>query len=415
MKILWIKAGGLVPLDLGGRIRSYHILTELARKHEVTLFTFYSAPANDPHAQLEGLLHRVICVPLHLPAQRSIGEVAWYVRNALTLRPYQVAKYCRPPVLQQLKALLRSENFDVMVCDFAIAGGAIPWKAHCTKVLFTHNIEAVIWKRHCEIASGPLWKLVSWREYRTMSRAERLYARRADHVLTVSESDREFFSRLVGPKKVSVVPTGVDVDYFRPSTGEEQTGLVFTGAMDWVPNEDGVLYFVREILPRIRRDVPEVTLSVVGREPSARLKALAEGEGGVRVTGRVEDIRPYVHRASVYVVPLRIGGGTRLKIFEAMAMGKAVVSTSIGAEGLPVTHEKNIILADDPNTFADEVVRLLRDSVVRAALGKAARALVEQRYSWRAVAREFEAVLNRLERKPVIGAKDVPSPIKGVQ
>ena len=234
-----------------------------------------------------------------------------------------------------------------------------------------------------------------------MSRAERLYAQRADHVLTVSESDRDFFSRLVDPKKVSVVPTGVDVDYFRPSTGEEQGGLVFTGAMDWMPNEDGVFYFVREILPNIRRDVPEVTLSVVGREPSARLKALAEGECGVRVTGRVEDIRPYVHEASVYVVPLRIGGGTRLKIFEAMAMGKAVVSTSIGAEGLPVRHGTNIILADDPKAFAREVVMLLRDPIARAALGRAARELVAQKHSWRAVTAEFEAVLTRLNRKAV--------------
>jgi glycosyltransferase involved in cell wall biosynthesis len=177
--------------------------------------------------------------------------------------------------------------------------------------------------------------------------------------------------------------------------------------MDWNANEDGVRYFVRDILPRIRREVPGATFWVVGRNPSARLQALDSGDAGVRITGTVDDIRPYLNRGSVYVVPLRVGSGTRLKIFEAMATGKAIVSTTIGAEGLPVTHLENIVLADEPEQFSAQVVALLRDRARRRALGGAARQLVEERYSWKAASRHCDAVLTALVDKPETRAAEV--------
>jgi len=170
--------------------------------------------------------------------------------------------------------------------------------------------------------------------------------------------------------------------------------------MDWLPNDDGICYFLNEIFPRIRHYVPDVKLSLVGRNPSIKVAALAK-EKGAEVTGRVPDIRPYVHPACVYVVPLRVGGGTRLKIFEAMAMGKAIVSTSIGAEGLPVTIGKNILIEDDPERFALSVAGLLSDPAARFRLGRAARQMVESRHSWRAVAAEFDLALEKVVRKNV--------------
>ena len=169
--------------------------------------------------------------------------------------------------------------------------------------------------------------------------------------------------------------------------------------MDWLPNEDAVFYFVEAILPQIQRRIPDATLRVVGRRPSSRLMALAGRNDHVEVTGGVEDIRAYVRDASVYVVPLRIGGGTRLKIFEAMAMGKAVVATSVGAEGLPVEHGKDIILTDDPAEFAEAVSALLANPAAREKLGKAARSLVEEKYSWASAAARLEMVLARTAKK----------------
>ena len=267
-------------------------------------------------------------------------------------QPYGITKYCRPEVRRRLRALLKHETYDVILCDFMVAAGVIPWDWPTPKVLFTHNVEATIWRRHYEVATNPIWKAISWWEWRKMEAAERRYLRLADRVLTVSETDRDAFASFLDLRKLTVIPTGVDVDYFHPMPVEEiANSLVFTGSMDWLPNEDAILYFVDAILPLIKQQCPEVSLEVVGRSPSRKLQALAEKEKSVRLTGWVEDIRPFVARGAVCIVPLRIGGGTRLKIFEAMAMGKAVISTSVGAEGLPVRSGENILLADAPKRF----------------------------------------------------------------
>jgi glycosyltransferase involved in cell wall biosynthesis len=194
---------------------------------------------------------------------------------------------------------------------------------------------------------------------------------------------------------VHVIKTGVDTSYFAPSTESRSRGhLVFTGSMDWLPNEDAMVYFCRDILRRIREAEAGVTLSIIGRSPTPAVRELATQYAGVAVTGRVEDVRPFVRRGDVYIVPLRIGGGTRLKIFEAMAMGKAVVSTTVGAEGLPVTPGTDIAIADDPQHFADAVVRLIRDDAAREGLEKRARQLVVERYDWSRVALDFEDALD---------------------
>jgi len=185
-----------------------------------------------------------------------------------------------------------------------------------------------------------------------------------------------------------------------------RTHMVFTGSMDWLPNEDGMTYFCREILPRIRQSEPDATLSIVGRAPTPAVRKLA-GIPGVEVTGRVDDVRPHIARGSIYIVPLRIGGGTRLKIFEAMSMGKAVVSTTVGAEGLPVTPGRDIDLADEPSRFAHDVVRLMRDGEARRGMEAAARRLVVERYDWSAVALDFEKALSRVANQEPVAERAI--------
>lgn len=401
MKILWVKAGGLVPPDTGGKIRSYNILRQLAKCHEVTFFSFYAAHENDLHAKLSQIFQRVIRVPLDLPPAKGSGELLNYVTRLFLRDPYNLTKYCRPRVRKELRALLREEQFDVILCDFLVTAGVIPWDCPCPKVLFSHNVEAMIWERHYRVARNPLWKAVSWREWKRMLAAERKYLRKADHVIAVSENDRDVLSKFVDSQRLTVIQTGTDTEFFRPIAGREiPSSLVFTGSMDWLPNEDGIFYFTNEILPMIRRRVPDVTLCVVGRKPSRRLQDLAVRVPYIQLTGWVEDVRPYLAKSAVYVVPLRIGGGTRLKIFEAMSMAKAVVSTSIGAEGLPVNKDEHIILADDPASFAESTVRLLLDASRREQIGEAARHLVQENYSWATVtmgfARALESVVDRV-------------------
>jgi polysaccharide biosynthesis protein PslH len=396
VRILWVKAGGLLPLDSGGRIRSYNLVRELAKRHQVTFFGFHAGGSSGTHAELSNFCEQVVCVPLDLPPAKSFAEFREYLSGILSRQPYNLRKYCRRQVASELRLLVQRERFDVLVCDFLVPAAAVPWDIPCPKVLFTHNVEATIWRRHYEVASNPLWKLLSWREWRAMEGAEKQYLQKADVVIAVSVADRDVFAQVISPEKIAVTATGVDVEYFQPRPGtEEEKTLVFTGSMDWLPNEDGIFYFMQEILPRIAQEIPAVKLIVVGRRPSPRMQSLAETNAQVQLTGRVEDIRPHLARGTVCIVPLRIGSGTRLKIFEAMAMAKPVVSTTIGAEGLAVQHGTHLFLADSPEDFAKYVILLLRDETLRERLGAAARSLVENNFSWSSVAREFEAVLER--------------------
>jgi glycosyltransferase involved in cell wall biosynthesis len=286
----------------------------------------------------------------------------------------------------------------------------LPAALPCPGVLFTHNVESEIWRRHAETRAGQLSGALYRQQYRRMLAFERQALARFDGALAVSDADRETFGRLYpgaarGP--IDVIPTGVDTGFFTPSSATSASSdhsIVFTGSMDWLPNEDAMQFFCADVLRRIQSAVPDAVLSIVGRAPTPAVQRLAQMHG-VRVTGRVDDVRQYLHDAAVFVVPLRIGGGTRLKIFEAMAAGKAVVSTTVGAEGLDVTPDEHLLIADAAPAFADAVVQLLRNSDRRRLLGEAARALVLAKYDWAAVAGRLEDALVRVARSTTTTTK----------
>ena len=403
MRILWVKAGGIVPADTGGRIRSLQILKELARRHSVTVFTYYAEHFGDQHrsGELKGFAD-VIAIPIALTAERTSRDYLRYALTLLSSAPHsmqviggesggRLRYFDDAAIRRRLNRLIAGGNFDALVCDFIYPAGLIDWSLPCPKILFTHNVEADLWKQQYESANHPVKRFLYWKEWHALREAEREHARQADSVITVSKQNHDYFSRHVNAERVYTIATGVDVDSFRPSDAPFSNSIAFTGSMDWMPNQDGILYFVSEILPHIRLEVPDADVWIVGRYPSREVQALASPH--IHVTGRVEDIRPYLRQSPVYIVPLRHGSGTRIKIFEAMAMGKAVVSTTLGAEGLPVTHGKNILLADHPREFASAVIRVLRDREFAAGLGRAARALVEQQFTWKAAASQFEAIV----------------------
>jgi sugar transferase (PEP-CTERM/EpsH1 system associated) len=401
MRVCWIKAGGFVPLDYGGRIRSFQMVKELASRHSLTVLTFYPEIPEDSHPALERLFDELILVPLKLPKLRSFDELRDYAGRIAAPHPYSMEKYYRPELRRAVADLFARKSFDVIVCDFIYPAGVLDWSTNTPIVLFTHNIEAEVWQRQYQVAANPLWKAVFWWEYRGLARAERRYAALSAHVLAVSESNRQFFGTCAGgAENVTLIPTGVDTDYFRPAPNEELAGhLVFTGAMDWAPNHDAMEWFYRDILPSVRASVPDVETWMVGRNPSVKLRSLTAGDDRSHITGRVDDVRPYLNRGSVFILPMRTGSGTRLKVFEAMAAGKAIVSTPTGAEGLPVKHEENILLASTAEEFASSVVRLLRDAPLRRRLGQNARQLTETGYSWKAATDRLEEALERVVQK----------------
>ena len=391
-RILWIKVGGLWPLNTGGRLRSFHILSELSRQHHVTLLTSHG-PDDDP-AGLKAALPdcaRVVSFPHHIPKQGSARFAAAVMRSWLSDKPVDLWRCSVPAIRLEAARLMAAGDVDLCVADFLAAVPSLPPGAGVPVILFAHNVEHMIWRRLTEVESRPWRRLPLELEWRKMRRFEARACNDADLTVAVSDVDRDLLAAGAPRARVRAIPTGVDIGYFAPAdTTEQPARLVFTGSMDWYPNEDAMLHFIAAVLPRIRRQVPAASLTIVGRRPSARLREAAAA-AGVEVTGTVDDVRPFIADAEVYVVPLRVGGGTRLKIFEALAMGKAVVSTSIGAEGLPLVSGQQFIQADDPEAFATAVITLLKDPERRRALGSGGRRLVEERYSWPQVAREFTA------------------------
>jgi glycosyltransferase involved in cell wall biosynthesis len=300
-------------------------------------------------------------------------------------------KWRVPALRTEAGHILNSGAIDVCVADFLHAAANVPFDSSVPVLLFAHNVEHVIWKR-LAANEDRLWRRalleIEWRKVR---RSERNACSRSKSVVAVSPVDAASLTENAPRANVRSIDTGVDTSYFVANgTPEADAHLVFTGAMDWYPNEEAMLFFIAEILPRIRSEVPEVTLAIVGRNPSARLRA-AGAAAKIRITGTVDDVRPFIDEGTVYVVPLLTGGGTRLKIFEALSMGKAVVSTSVGAEGLPLVDGQHFVRADGAEDFARATVSLLRDPRRRKALGASGKELVQAHYSWRNVARTFES------------------------
>ena len=390
LRILWVKVGGLWPPNTGGRLRSLHTIAALSERHRVGLITTHP-PGDDP-SHLRTRLPAcdwIDAIPHALPKQGTARFALAVASSWATPYPADLWRWRIPAVRARVRQRIE-EGVDLCVADFLVAMPNVPGHAAERVMLFEHNVEYMIWKRLHDVERRPWRRALLALEWRKMRRYEARACRRAAVTVAVSEADRELLAANAPGADIRAIPTGVDTSYFHPNGAVETSAtLVFTGSMDWYPNEDAILYFIEAILPRIRREVPGISLAVVGRDPSSRLRAVGAA-AGVRVTGTVGDVRPYVAEAAVYVVPLRVGGGTRLKIFEALAMAKAVVATRIGAEGLPIVSGEHFLEADEPADFARAVVALLKDPDRRRALGMAGRRLMEERYSWPQVAREFE-------------------------
>ena len=392
MRILWLNTEPLHPLDKGGKIRTYQMLKRIKRDNEVTYVSF--ARPEDPEGsnRWSEYCHRLVTVPRR---ERQKAGPRFYrdlLFNLTSSLPYAIQKYRSSSMRRTIERELQLGDFEIVVCDFLtstinLRGPKLP------SVLFQHNVESTIWQRHVEAQTNALRREFLRRQWLRMRKYEQAACAEFDAVVAVSEIDRERMVQEFGLTEVYEVPTGVDTDYYRPLSGPTKAyELVFTGSMDWMPNEDAILYFTREVLPRVERAIPEVTLRIVGRNPSQRLAALSTSNRRINITGRVEDVRPYINRGAASIVPIRIGGGTRLKIFEAMAMERPIISTSIGAEGLPVRDGEDLLLADTPEDFAAAVIGVLSDSHLAKKLGQQARRTVCERFGWESAAVRFMEV-----------------------
>jgi glycosyltransferase involved in cell wall biosynthesis len=396
MRILWVKAGKILPLDSGGKIRSYKILERLAASDEVTFLSYYGGRRDEAYEyEIKRQLPQTVTFHAATPDTTRLERVCYYLWCLSSKAPFAVTKFTANRVRKLLAEWMVDHRFDVAVCDFLSASSNFPRHTGIPTVLFQHNVESVLWQRLAKWQSNCIKRTVYSIEAAKMLHYEREAVSRFTHVVAVSEEDRLQMLGAVGASRITVIPTGVDYAQCAAVKKEKVSGLlvVFTGSMDYEPNIDAVEHFCRDIWPRVRTQVPRAKFRIVGRNPAARVRRLACDS--VELTGTVTSVVDHVREAAVVVVPLRVGGGTRIKIYEAMALGKAIVSTSIGAEGLNVCHGQNIVLADDPATFGEEVIEFLREPTRRRQFGAIAAAHVRQ-HDWSVVAKRFREVLERV-------------------
>lgn len=398
MRVLLTLPGPLFPADTGGKIRSLNIFSRLAKTREI-----HAVSLADPLADAQAIDDMKAVFASYTPVFRQ--ETRKYSRrfyteilaNQFSSWPYFLAKGNHPGFRSAVRELASRKQVDLLLCDFLHTAAPLSELAFRPKVVFEHNVEFLLRKRKWQAEKRSLHRLVFGREWRKTRTVEACVCRSFDHVITVSDDDQRTLQDEFAIEHTSAIPTGVDTDFFRPTETVAQPGrMVFVGSMDWDPNEDGIVWFLREVYPRIRREMPEASLSIVGRAPSSRLRAIASRETAVEITGRVPDVRPLLSQAEVVIVPLRVGGGTRIKIPEAMAMAKPVVATAVGAEGLSFCHGREICIAEQPEDFAQAVLKLFRNPVLRSSIGAAARREVAAKYSWDGVAARFEEILQQV-------------------
>ncbi len=400
-KLLFVSPRFLFPMDQGGKIRTGNILRGMkGGTFEVTLVSpaptgvarfavdmdaacdhFVSWPERAP-SRIGRVLSLASAVPVAVASDRSAAGSAC-VGRALAAKP------------------------DVAVVDFPHAGVLMPERIDAASVMFTHNVEAEIFERHAARGKG-IWRLVWADQSRKMNRFEGETLRRYDSVIAVSKRDADALAKRYGLAGVSEIDTGVDLDFFTavPAEAAADPGpdggtLVFTATMSWAANVEGIHFLLDEVWPSLVAARPAINAVIIGRNPPASLSDKIREHGlNVTLTGFVADIRPYVARSHVYVIPLFVGSGTRIKAFEAMAMGRPVISTSLGIEGLDVTDGEHFVRADDAEAFSRGILALLDDRAASDRIAGAARRLMEDRFSWNKVAAQFEAIcLGALEKR----------------
>jgi|YNPBryantNP2012_1023418.scaffolds.fasta_scaffold00082_6 sugar transferase (PEP-CTERM/EpsH1 system associated) len=411
-----IPPQALTGLSQGTTIRNFNLIAGLARRHTVDLLTFLPPDLDPGHGSTSASAATELLRPYCRQVIAEPAPVRTLARRArdtlFSPLPDMALRLDSPLLHRRMAALLRENRYDIVqvegieMAPYVLAadgrpGGLARAAAAAPRLVFDdHNAEYLLQKRNflTDARQPRRWiaAAYSFVQWQKLVAYERRICRAADRVIAVSEADREALRAILPDLEVAVIPNGVDLAFYRrdavaPLAGIGPHALVFTGKMDYRPNVDAVLWFADAVLPLILAQMPDAHFYVVGQQPHERLARLAR-HPAITLTGRVPDTRPYIAAASVYVVPLRIGGGTRLKVLEAMAMGQAIVSTRLGCDGFDFGDGREVMFADEPAAFATAVINLCRDRAQAAELGRRARAYVEMHYGWDAIVPRLEAL-----------------------
>jgi polysaccharide biosynthesis protein PslH len=397
LKILFLSNRGLLPIKDGHTRRSYNILKGLAEKNQVYYLSLYETPEEiDPKnvKKLEEICNKVEF--LSAPSKEfSVPMVARLIRSLFSLDAYTIWRHYSHPFLERADTLISSGEFDIVHCDILPLAYIVNKKRHIYQSITDHDVSYLKCLRMGKESRNPFLKMFLYLEAWKLRRLEGKIFTKVDLGITVSELDRRILQELCPEGEFAVVENGVETNIFIPSNNIENNKLLWLGGFDHYPNRDGIYYFLEKIYPKIKQGMPNINFDIIGGGITERLKNLTEGDSSVRLMGYVDDPLPYMQSTSVFVVPILSGGGTRLKVLEAMSVGKAIVSTTVGCEGLNGINGTHYILADDPDTFAKEVIRLFQDSLYRKNLGLNARKFVEEYYDYAMICNKLNEIYSR--------------------
>ena len=391
MKILFLTPYVPYPLNNGGLIRVYHLLVNLAREHEVTAICM--EPDNDAQAKGIDILKQhgadIHTVPVANNQKKEFKRL-YQLLSLVSSKPYQYKQYHSKAMQTEISRHLKNGDYDLLMVEFSQMG-YYKLDTDVPSFVDQHNVEYEIMHRTFQTEKNPLRKLLAYSEWKKYHTQEIENCDKFSACLTSSKRDAEILQQRSPSMNCHVIPNGVDSTFFAPKSNDTDKSqinknmVLFTGTISYYPNTEGILWFYQSIWPIIKNKNPDAVFCIAGKSPPPEVQKLAQLDTSVQVTGMVDDMRDYYNMASVVVVPLRVGGGTRLKILEGMSMAKAIVSTSVGAEGIEHSNDENILLRDSPEEFADAVVSLMKNDDARLKIEQGGRKLVESKYDWQAV------------------------------
>jgi glycosyltransferase involved in cell wall biosynthesis len=395
MKILFLSQ--IIPYPPHGGVlqRGYNIIREIGKDNDVYLLAFHHPDTINNNELLEESKEQLLeyCSEVHYfklwPKQSDFHKLLAFITGFLYPLPFSVLAHKSKAFKEKIEEIIENNNIDIVHIDTV---GLSEYKKYVNDVpciITHHNIESSLMARRSKVESNWLARFYVAKQSQKLREYEARESAKYPVNVMMSKTDSDELKEMSPGVVTTIVPNGVDIDYFRNQHKKQENAIIYTGGMNMFANKDAVMYLLSDIWPMLKSKIPDIKFYIIGQDPPKELINLSAEDSGIKVLGYVDDIRPYVAKSAIYVVPLRVGGGTRLKVLDALAQGKAIVSTSIGSEGIDVTDRKNIYLEDTSKGFSDSIIELIHDDEKREELGKQARILAEEKYAWPSITEEL--------------------------
>ena len=403
MRILWLSH--LVPYPPKGGIlqRAYHLIHEVSKYHEVDLLAFHQPNLMRPlfNSLEEGVqtskkvlstfCNKVEFVDIDSDQQR-FGHYRLALKSLVTKDPYNINWLKSSRFTDVLQEMLQSSDYDLVHLDTISLEPYFKYVKHIPTVLDHHNIESHMLLRRANKESNVLKKWYFRQEGKRLEKFEKQICLQVSLNITCSEMDKQRLLEIVPNSKVEVIANGVDINYFKPDKSiVQEKRLIFIGTLNWYPNVEAVRFIAHKLWPALKLTIPDISVDIIGASPPDDIVQLGAQQKGFRVHGFVDDILPFLNKAAVYVCPITDGGGTKLKILDALSMGKAIVANEIACEGIHVEDGKNVIFAESVDEYVDAIKLLIENKNLRSSMGSAARKLIEDEYAYERVGKKLSS------------------------